>query len=90
VTPKSSRDAIEGIEITADGHALTVRVRAVPDKGAANTAVIETVAKWLGVAKRTVTLDAGATSRVKLLSISGDPAALAKAMTDKLKTETIE
>ena len=88
MTPKSSRDAVEDIGTTADGRALKVRVRAIPDKGAANDAVIETVATWLGVAKRTVTIDAGTASRIKSVSIAGDPAALAKAIMAKLETET--
>ncbi len=77
VTPKSSKDWVEGIEASAQGPALKVRVRAVPDKGAANAAVIETVADWLGVAKSSITLAAGSTARVKSLAIAGDSATLA-------------
>ena len=77
VTPKSSKDIVEGLEASAQGPALKVRVRAVPDKGAANAAVIETVADWLGVAKSSVTLTTGSTARVKSLAIAGDGATLA-------------
>ena len=77
VTPKSSKDMVEGLEASAQGLALKVRVRAVPDKGAANTAVVETVADWLGVAKSSVTLVSGSTARVKSLVIAGDGATLA-------------
>ena len=76
VTPKSSKDAIEGIETTAQGPALKIRVRAVPDKGAANAAVAETLAGWLGVPKSAVTLLTGSTGRVKNLAIAGDGKAL--------------
>lgn len=76
VTPKSSKDMVEGLEATAQGPALKVRVRAVPDKGAANVAVAETVAEWLGVAKSGVTLVSGSTARVKSLAIAGDGAVL--------------
>ncbi len=72
VTPKSSKDVVERLETTAQGPALKVRVRAVADKGAANAAVVETVAQWLGVAKSTVSLASGSTARVKSLSIAGD------------------
>ncbi len=72
VTPKSSRDEVEGIATTALGTALKIRVRAVPDKGAANTAVTATLADWLGVPKSTVTLVSGATARIKSLAIAGD------------------
>lgn len=77
VTPKSSKDMVEGLEASAQGPALKVRVRAVPDKGAANAAVVEAVADWLGVAKSTITLAAGSTARIKSLAIAGDGAALA-------------
>ena len=76
VTPKSSKDAVEGLDAAAQGPALKVRVRAVPDKGAANAAVAETVAHWLGVPKSSITLAGGSTSRVKSLAIAGDVDAL--------------
>ncbi|MBN9278126.1 MAG: DUF167 domain-containing protein [Hyphomicrobium sp.] len=72
VTPKSSKDVVEGLEATPQGPALKVRVRAVPDKGAANAAVAETVARWLGVPKSSVVLVSGSTARVKGLAIAGD------------------
>lgn len=76
VTPKSSKNVVEALEATAQGPALKVRVRAIPDKGAANMAVAETLADWLGVPKSTVALVAGSTARVKSLAITGDGAAL--------------
>jgi uncharacterized protein (TIGR00251 family) len=72
VTPRSSRDEIEGVATTAQGAALKVRVRAVPDKGAANAAVAEILADWLGVPKSTVTLVSGMTARIKGVAIAGD------------------
>jgi uncharacterized protein YggU (UPF0235/DUF167 family) len=68
---------VEGLEASAQGPALKVRVRAVPDKGAANAAVIEAVADWLGVAKTSIVLVAGGTARIKSLAIAGDSAVLA-------------
>jgi uncharacterized protein (TIGR00251 family) len=77
LTPKGGRDAIDGIEHLADGRAvLKVRVRAAPVDGAANTALLQVMARMLGVAPRDVELIAGATSRIKRLRISGDAAAL--------------
>lgn len=75
--PKSSKDTIDGVELTADGPAIRARVRAVPAEGEANAAVEKLVASWLGVPKSSVTLVAGARSRVKSLEISGDVAGLA-------------
>ncbi|MEQ1576307.1 MAG: DUF167 family protein [Hyphomicrobium sp.] len=72
VTPKSSRDSIEGIEATAEGPALRARVRAVPAEGEANSAVQALLAEWLAVPKSRVMLVAGAKSRVKSFSVSGE------------------
>ena len=84
VTPKAAHDAIDGIEATADGPAFKVRVKAVPEGGAANTAVAALVADWLGLAKRSVTLVGGVESRIKTLAIAGDTARLAAVLAGKL------
>jgi uncharacterized protein YggU (UPF0235/DUF167 family) len=76
VTPKSTREGVDGLADTAHGKALTVRVRAAADKGEANRAVEMVVAQWLGVAKSSVAVCAGGKSRVKTLRIEGDPARL--------------
>lgn len=76
VTPKSSKDTIDGVEMTADGPALRARVRAVPAEGEANAGVVKLVASWLDVPRSSVSLAAGARSRVKSLEISGDVANL--------------
>jgi uncharacterized protein (TIGR00251 family) len=75
VTPRSGRDAIEGVD--AQG-ALRVWVTAAPADGAANQAVIKLLAKALGVPRGAVTLVSGATSRHKRLRIAGiDASAIA-------------
>ncbi|WP_429912402.1 DUF167 domain-containing protein [Glycocaulis sp.] len=72
VTPNASRDTIEGVEIRADGLAhLKIRVRAVPDKGAANMAVLKLLAKTLGVPKSALELVSGHTARIKTVRIAG-------------------
>ena len=71
VTPKSSRDAVESVESDASGQLfLKVRVRALPDKGAANKAVCQLIAKWLGIPKSFVALHSGDTSRIKQIRIA--------------------
>jgi uncharacterized protein len=81
LTPKSGRDAIEGVEALADGRVvLKARVRAAPSEGEANVALIRLLAKALDIAPRRVTLAAGATGRIKRLTIEGDGAALAAAL----------
>jgi uncharacterized protein YggU (UPF0235/DUF167 family) len=75
LTPKGGRDAIEGVETLADGRSvLKARVRAAPENGRANTALIELVAKALSAPKKAVTIRSGETSRVKKLFVAGDPA----------------
>lgn len=69
LTPKSSRDAIEGLTDAPEGPAIKARVRAIPENGAANKALIATVAKWLSLPKSNISLSSGAKSRTKLLSI---------------------
>jgi len=81
LTPKGGRDAIDGIEHLADGRAvLKVRVAAPPSEGEANDALIRLLAKAVGVPPRDVVLAAGATARVKRLTIAGDPARLIAAL----------
>jgi uncharacterized protein (TIGR00251 family) len=74
LTPNGGRDAIDGVEIDAEGKShLKVRVTAVPEKGKANKALVALVAKSLGVAKSSVRIASGDTSRKKILRIDGEP-----------------
>jgi uncharacterized protein len=74
VIPRAGRSELAG---TRDG-ALVVRLKAAPVEGAANEELIAFVARTLGVAKRTVTIVAGAQSRQKRVRIEGlDAAAVA-------------
>jgi uncharacterized protein YggU (UPF0235/DUF167 family) len=78
VTPNAGRDAIEGVEIRDDGSAvLRIRVKAVPDRGKANAAVIALLAKALGLAKTALSVTSGETGRLKTIAVAGDGAALA-------------
>lgn len=76
LTPKSSKDAVEGIEETAEGPVLKARVRAVPSEGEANAAAERLLADWLGVPRRCVSLVAGGKSRIKSLVVEGEPTTL--------------
>ena len=77
LTPKSARDALEGIERRADGRAVVkARVRAVPEAGAANAALIRLLAEVLAMPVRAIKLESGATSRVKTLFLEGNAEAL--------------
>lgn len=73
LTPKGGRDAIDGVGELADGRkVLLARVRAAPEKGAANAAVEGVLAKALGLPRSAVTLVSGQTARLKSLRVDGD------------------
>lgn len=81
LTPKSSRDAVEGIVAGSDGRScVKARVRALPSEGAANDALIRLVAKWIGVPRGDVSILSGATSRSKIVLVRGDTKELAEKM----------
>ncbi|MCY4530509.1 MAG: DUF167 domain-containing protein [Chloroflexi bacterium] len=66
VQPKASRNRI----VVAEG-AIKVYVTSVPEKGRANKAVIEEMARHLGVPKRAVSIISGERSRKKLVAVEG-------------------
>lgn len=77
LTPRGGRDAVEGVEVLADGGTvLKVRVRAAPQAGAANAALEKLIAMRLGVPKSSASVVGGSTSRMKTLKIVGEPAGL--------------
>lgn len=81
VTPRGGRDEIDGIETLANGRSVVkVRVRAIADGGAANKAVTELLAKALRVPKASVKILSGATSRLKQVTVDGDPRSLGEAL----------
>ena len=72
LTPKSSKDAVEGWDVDPDGRpVLKVRVRAQPVEGAANAALVALLAKVLGVPRRDVNLARGNQSRLKMIEVTG-------------------
>lgn len=78
VTPKASASQITGLHAAADGSvSLAVKVTAVADKGRANKAVIDLLAKELGVPRSAFVIVRGETDRNKLLRLTGDAQALA-------------
>ena len=69
------------MELRDDGSTVQrLRVKAVPDRGRANAAVIALLAKALGVPKSAISVASGETGRLKTLAVTGNSAALAAAM----------
>ncbi len=88
LTPKASRDGIDGVEVMAAGPVLKARVRAVPADGKANAALEDLVARSLRVPKSTVSVTSGATSRIKVLAIAGNPQELAALLAQQFGPST--
>jgi uncharacterized protein (TIGR00251 family) len=77
LAPRSSANAIRGIEADAGGSAvLKVSVTAAPESGKANAALIKLLAKTWKLPKTSLSVVSGAASRRKVLLVSGDPEAL--------------
>lgn len=78
LTPKGGRDAVEGWDAASDGSEhLKARVRAVPENGKANSALVALLADTLDVSKSAISIVSGATGRLKRVEIAGDPVVLA-------------
>jgi uncharacterized protein YggU (UPF0235/DUF167 family) len=78
LTPKAAEDAIDGVGTLSDGRMVVrARVRAVPEKGAANAALEALIAKSLKRPKSSVEVIAGGTARLKQVRVAGDPAEMA-------------
>jgi uncharacterized protein (TIGR00251 family) len=67
VTPGARQEEIVGWH----GGSLRVRVRARPQKGRANQAVLRLLARRLGVAPVNLSIVSGAASRDKLVEVDG-------------------
>ncbi len=73
VSPRASRNRIEGIAPDADGGVrLKVAVTAPPEGGKANDAVIALLAKAWRLPKGSLRIAAGAGARRKMLHVTGD------------------
>ena len=70
VTPKAKAERIKK-EVSTDGTVLyKIYVTAVPEDGKANEAVIKLLSKALGVAKSSLTITHGHTSRQKTIKVN--------------------
>jgi uncharacterized protein YggU (UPF0235/DUF167 family) len=77
LTPRGGADAVDGIVTDSAGaERLAVRVRAVPEKGAANEALERLLAKALDIPRSSVAVTSGHTSRSKTVLATGDRAGL--------------
>lgn len=83
LTPRAASDRIEGIVADGEGRpALKVAVRAVPEDGKANKALIALLAKSWKLPKSRFTIASGATDRNKILFFEGEAERLARPLTE--------
>jgi len=68
VVPSSSKDCVAG----RLGDSLKVKVKAPPEKGKANKAVIKVLEKTLKLSKGSVIIESGQTSQLKIISINNE------------------
>jgi uncharacterized protein len=81
LTPKGGRDALEGVVTLSDGtRVFACRVRAPPEDGRANAALLRLVADAVGAPASRARLVAGAKARLKQIAVQGDAAALIAAL----------
>nr|WP_278254305.1 DUF167 family protein [Sphingobium sp. BYY-5] len=79
LTPGSAKEAAGGGWTDGKGARwLSARVRAVPEKGKANAALIALLAKRLDWSKGAILLESGDTNRLKRLRIIGGGNALTR------------
>jgi len=74
VVPKASADRIVGWM----GERLKIQVRAAPERGRANAAVIELLAAALGLPRSSIRVTAGETSPQKTVLIEGEATLLGR------------
>ena len=67
IQPRASRTELAGMH---DG-VIKIRIAAPPVDNAANLALVDFIARHLGIAKRCVRVVAGASSRRKVLEVDG-------------------
>jgi uncharacterized protein YggU (UPF0235/DUF167 family) len=84
LTPKSSRDQVEGVEEHGGETVLKARVRAVPENGRANAALEVLIADWLKLPRSRIAVVQGGKSRLKQVAIEGDADELARLISARL------
>lgn len=81
LTPSGRHDGVDGVMQDADGNwVLKASVTKAPEGGKANVALIKVLAKQWKLAKSSIEVIQGQTSRNKVLLITGDAATLHKNM----------
>lgn len=87
VQPRAGRSRVVG----PHGGALKVQVAAAPVDGAANAAVVDLLAAWLGVPRRAVAVVQGQRGRDKVIEVvAADPDAVAARVAARLAEGSVD
>ena len=80
LTPRAAHDRIDAIAETPEGWRVEARVRAVPEKGLANEALLRLLADELALSRAAIALSSGSKAREKRVQIDGDETSLSHAL----------
>ena len=83
LTPKAAKDEIAGIEMFNGEAVLKARVRALPEDGRANEALVKLIAAWLCVPRSSVSIAQGGKSRLKHVLIEGEGEPLSRSIDER-------
>jgi uncharacterized protein (TIGR00251 family) len=86
LTPKAGADEVVGVEVRGGQRALKARVRAAPESGKANAALVKLIADWLDEPKSKCEIVSGGKSRLKQVLVRGDAAVLLDRLAARLKS----
>lgn len=86
LTPRAAQEALGGVATSGETAHLHASVRALPEKGAANAALMRLLAGQLGLPQSAIRLARGASARYKAIEIAGDP----RVLTQKLARLCLE
>lgn len=77
LTPRASREGVQGLAFEADGSTVVkMSVTAPPEDGKANAALIKLLATAWGVPKSSISIASGAASRRKTVLVAGERPAI--------------
>lgn len=83
--PGAQSDCLREVREFPDGERLVLTVRAVPDKGKANTAICKLLALELELAKSRLAVVSGSTGRLKTVAMSAENSDEAKIIMKRLE-----
>lgn len=89
LTPNASREEFKGIFEDSQGRLyLRATVRTVPEDGLANKALLKLISKQWGISKDSLTLQSGATYRLKIFRIKAITLALEQFIDNEVRMYT--